>query len=318
MYRELLLGLLLGVAAYAQVVGWHPPWAILVWATPINATHFQATYNSMNAYIVQGGLTFSGTVEENFAAQQLLAQICRYVSVDIKNITQTDYSVYIVADVYCSPDGVRWAYLKWLALRFKAYWANVTLVPVNLTASTPLGNISGLLPEGWYADLSSRYTFRVPRDNYSAVEWYYAQVRKYNAVVAELQSELANKTATADALAAQVKSLQEELNRRGGQVADLQRQLQACSAQLKNATAEKRRLEEALRSAQGELQRASAELNSTKSKVQSCEAQVQSLLAQLQERERQTSGLSLPPYVIAAVVLIAVGVGYVVYKRRFQ
>jgi len=318
MSKELLLGLLLGLVAYAQVVGWHPPWAILVWASPINATHFQTTYNGLNAYIVQDGLGFQGTREENFAAQQLLSQICRYVAVDVKNVTIDEYSAYMTADIYCSPDGIRWAYLKWLSLRVKAYQANVTLVMVNLTASTPLGNFSGQLPEGWYADLNSRYTFHVPGDNFSVVEWYYAQAEKYRLTIASLQSELENKTATLSALEGRVKGLQDELKAREGQIGDLQRQLQACNAQLKNATAERRRLEGLLQKAKDDLERLSAELNSTKSKVQSYEAQIQSLVAQLQEKSREANGFSLPPYIIAAVALIAIGVGYIVYKKRYQ
>jgi len=318
MFKKLLPGLLLALAAYAQIVGWHPPWITLVWAVPANATHFQTVYGGLSAYIVQDGLAFQGTKEENFAAQQLLAQICRYVGVDIKNMTADVYSIYITADIYCSPDGIRWAYLKWLALRIRAYRANVTLVGANLTASTPLGNFSGQLPEGWYADLNSRYTFRVPGDDFSPVEWYYAQVEKSRAIIANLQSELENKTAVISALEKQVESLRSELKAREGQLGELQRQLQACDAQLKNATAERRRLERLLQSTRGELEKLVAELNATKSKVQSYEAQIQSLMAQLREKAQEASAPSIPPYVITAVILIAAAVGYVIYKRRGQ
>jgi len=316
MYKEILLGLLLGITVYAQVVGWHPPWAILVWGSPINATHFQATYEGKNAYIIQDGLTFRGTNEENFAAQQLLTQICRYIAIDTKNITMAEYEVHITGDVYCSPDGVRWAYLKWLALRIKAYSANVTLTAVNLTAITPLGNFSGLLPEGWYADLQSRYVFQVPYSNYSVVEWYYAQVEKYRLMTQSLQADLENKTAVVNRLISQLNKLKSELDAKVGQIGDLQNRLQACVTQLKNVTETKRQLEKALQQARDDLDRCTSELNVTKGQLVSCLAQVQSLSAELQTKTSEGGRFALPPYAIAAIVLIALGVGYVIYKKR--
>jgi len=315
MYKALLLALLAALA-YAQIVGWHPPWALHISAHPFNATHFTTVlpqYGYLTVYVAQDGLAFRGTPEEGAAAQQLLYQVCRYVAVDLRNVVVGRHAVYATADVYCSPDGARWISLKWLALRFSAYSANVTMVPANLTAYTPLGNFSGQLPEGWYADLQSRYVFRLPGGNYSAVEWYYARVGELTARLEELKRELENKTALVKRLSAQVEELRRELDRRGGQVAELQGRLDSCREQLRNATSAKRQLEEEVERLRGNIGRLAAELNATREQLRHYLAQLQAAVA-----EGAGGGPAIPPYAAVALVLLAVAVGYVVYKKRME
>jgi len=313
--RKALLLALLAALAYAQVVGWHPPWALVVSAYPVNATHFTTTlpqYGYLTVYVVQDGLAFRGTPEELVAIQQMLYQVCKYVAVDPRNITVGEYAAYVVADVYCSPDGARWALLKWLALRFSAYSANVTMVPANLTAYTPLGNFSGSLPEGWYADLQARYVFRLPGGNYSAVEWYYARVGELGAQLEKLKRELENKTALVKQLSAQTEELRKELDRRGGQIAELQAKLDACREQLRNATSARRQLEDEVERLRGNVGRLMAELNATREQLRFCLAQLQSSAA----AEEGGGGPAIPPYAAMALVLLAVAAGYIVYKKR--
>jgi len=315
MYKALLLALLAALA-YAQIVGWHPPWAVLVNAYPANATHFSAAlpqYGYFTVFIAQDGLAFRGTQEEGFAAQQLLYQVCKYVAVDLRNVTVGEQAVYASADIYCSPDGVRWMSLKWLALRFSAYSANVTMVPANLTAYTPLGNFSGQLPEGWYADLQARHVFRLPGGNHSAVEWYYARVGELAARLEELKKELENRTALVNRLSAQAEELRKELDRRGGQVAELQGRLNSCQEQLRNATAAKRQLEEEVERLRGNIGRLAAELNATREQLRHYLAQLRTAAA-----EGAGGGPAIPPYAAVALVLLAVAVGYVVYKKRME
>jgi hypothetical protein len=84
----------------------------------MNATHFATYVNGSMVYVVQDGLSFRGSPSEAQAVMQYLYSQCKYVAVDVLNAAQISKNARLwLADVYCSTDGTRWLWLRWLPLR---------------------------------------------------------------------------------------------------------------------------------------------------------------------------------------------------------
>jgi len=280
-----LAPLMLAASALAYV-GWIPPHVVLVQAYPINATHFTAYVNYTMVYIAQEGLSFRGSPSEAQAVMQYLYSQCRYVAVDVLNVTQISKSVRLwLADVYCSSDGTRWLWLRWLPLRFAAYRGYVQFVnATNATAVTPVGTFTNYIPAGWYLDPLTKAVFRVPGANITLLAYIdrlsaqikalKAELDKSKANVSQAASLIAKLEAQAARLETQRRALEEGLRQREAELAALQ-------ANLRAAQAENERLRSQLAQLRAENDQLKAKLASMNQTLASLNDQLSSLKAQL-------------------------------------
>jgi hypothetical protein len=310
------------LAAYALAyVSWVPPHAVLTQAYPMNATHFITYVNYTTVYITQAGLSFHGSPAEAQAVMQYLYSQCRYVAVDVLNVTQfSDTEQLWIADVYCSSDGSMWLWLRWLPLRFTAYSGYVEYVnATNATAVTPAGIFANYIPAGWYLDPLTKAVFRVPEANLTLL----AHIERLSAQLKALKTELnkskadANQTASLiakleaqlTALEAQRRALEEALRQRESEAAALQ-------ANLRAAQAENERLKSQLAQLKAENDQLKAKLASMNQTLAGLDAQLSSLKAQLAV---QTSGGEEGPsplmYVLPAA-LAGVAAAFVIYRKK--
>ena len=309
------------LAAYAAAyVSWVPPHAALVQAYPINPTHFTAYVNNTTVYITQAGLSFHGSPAEEQAVMQYLYSQCRYVAVDVHNVTQISQSEQLwTADVYCSSDGSTWLWLRWLPLRFTAYsgyveFANAT----NATVTTPAGTFTNHIPAGWYIDPLTKAVFRVPEANLTLLSYVASLSEQLKALKAELERNRADANQTASLIArleaqlagleAQRRALEEALRQRESEVTALQ-------ANLRAAQAENDRLRTQLAQLKVENDQLKAQLSSMNQTIAGLNDQLASLQTQLAV---QTSGEEGPDPMIFVLLLVLVGVAaaFVIYRKK--
>jgi len=321
MWRWVWLASLL-LAAYAVAyVSWIPPYAVLTQAYPVNATHFTAYVNYATVYITQAGLSFYGSPAEAQAVMQYLYSQCRYVAVDVLNAAQISQSERLwIADVYCSPDGSMWLWLRWLPLRFTAYSGYVEFVnATNATAVTPAGTFTSYIPAGWYLDPLTKAVFRVPEANITLLSYVAGLSEQLKALKAELNKSRADANQTASLIAkleaqlatleAQRRALEEALRQRESEAAALQ-------ANLRAAQAENERLRAQLAQLKAENDQLKAKLTSMNQTIAGLNDQLTSLKAQLAV---QLSGGEEGPdplmYVLSAA-LAGVVIAFVIYRKK--
>jgi len=312
-----LLFLLLGVFTMAGLVSWHPPHVLLINAYPVNSTHFTAHVGDKVVYLKQVGLSFLGSPQEDRAVLYYLFEACRYVAIDIQETANTSNNFVEVwsGDLYCSPNGTTWLWLKWLPLRFSAYISSIEFVDVNLTVYTPVGVFSGRVPAGWYLDIESKAVLRLPQTNISLLQSYQqlqAQLRQLQKVIMELTRNSSN----AVALVAQLRERVAELQRQRGDLEEALRlretQIATLTSQLASARLEAEELRKRLEETQKELERARAllaELNRTSTALR---AELAQLSAEVKTEE--SAQLSIP--LLATAVIAGGVVAYLLYRRR--
>jgi len=310
------------LAAYAAAyVSWVPPHAVLTQAYPINATHFTAYVNYATVYIAQAGLSFYGPPSEAQAVMQYLYSQCRYVAVDVLNAAQiSDTEQLWTADVYCSPDGSMWLWLRWLPLRFAAYSGYVEFVnATNATVTTPVGTFVNYIPAGWYLDPATKAVFRVPKANLTLLSYIVSLSEQLKALKAELNKSKADMNQTASLIAkleaqiarleAQRRALEEALRQRESEVTALQ-------ANLRAAQAENDRLRAQLAQLKAENDQLKAKLASMNQTLANLNDQLSTMMSQL---TLQTSGGeegANPLMYVLFAALAAVAVAFVIYRKK--
>ena len=310
------------LAAYALAyVSWIPPHAVLVQAYPMNATHFTAYVNNSVVYIAQAGLSFRGSSAEAQAVMQYLYSQCRYVAVDVLNVTQFSETEQLwLADVYCTADGTQWLWLRWLPLRFTAYSGYVQFVnATNATAVTPIGTYTNYIPAGWYLDPATKAVFRVPEANITLLTYVASLSAQLKALKAELERSRADANQTASliarleaqvaALEAQRRALEEALRQRESEAAALQ-------ANLRAAQAENERLRSQLAQLKTENVHLKTQLASMNQTLANLNDQLTSLKAQL--AVQPTSGEEGPSPLMYALpaALAGVAAAFVIYRKK--
>ncbi|MFZ8810328.1 MAG: hypothetical protein ACO2PN_19765 [Pyrobaculum sp.] len=307
------------LAAYAVAyVSWIPPHAVLMQAYPMNATHFSAYVNYTTVYITQANLYFHGPPAEAQAVMQYLYSQCRYVAVDVLNAAYISQSEQLwLADVYCSPDGSMWLWLRWLPLRFTAYSGHVEFInATNAVATTPVGTFANYIPAGWYLDPATKAVFKIPEANLTLLAHVAGLSEQLKALKAELERSKANASqlvarleAQLTALEAQRRALEDALRQRESEVAALQ-------ANLRAAQAENDRLRSQLAQLKTENDQLKTQLASMNQTLAGLDAQLSAMMAQLAV---QTSGgeeeHNLLMYVLFAA-LAGVIVAFVIYRKK--
>ncbi|RFA93033.1 hypothetical protein [Pyrobaculum aerophilum] len=311
--------IMLAVAVFGQIVSWVPPHAQLVGAYVYNATHFAYYKEGKAVYIAQEGLTFNGTKSEAQAVLQFLYSQCKYVAVEVKNVTLTGRGELWPSEVYCSQDGSSWLWLRLLPLRFAAYKGAVDFVNASITVYTPIGVFTGYVPAGWYLDRGTNTVFRLPGFNASLI----TEIHKLQTVIAQLTAQLqaasANNSqlsalltqlsAKARELESQRKALEEAVRHRESVISALSAQLQAARAE---ADALRKQLEEARR--ENEVLKAKlSQLNATYAdKISQLQLQLNQL-SQMKLQAQEEGGPNLLPILFIALIAI---VGALVYIRK--
>jgi hypothetical protein len=310
------------LAAYtAAYVSWVPPHAVLTQAYPVNATHFTAYVNHATVYIAQAGLSFHGSPAEAQAVMQYLYSQCRYMAVDVLNATRISETEQLwLADVYCSPDGSAWLWLRWLPLRFTAYsgyveFANAT----NATAVTPAGTFTNHIPAGWYLDPLTKAVFRVPEANTTLLSYVASLSEQLKALKAELNKSRTDANQTASliakleaqltALETQRRALEEALRQRESEAAALQ-------ANLRAAQAENDRLRSQLAQLKAENDQLKAKLASMNQTLAGLNAQLTSLKAQLAVQPSGGEEEPNPLMYILPAALAGVIIAFVIYRKK--
>jgi len=310
------------LAAYALAyVSWVPPHVMLVQAYPMNATHFTAYVNYTTVYIVQANLSFYGPPAEAQAVMQYLYSQCRYMAVDVLNVTQISEAEQLwTADVYCTADGSMWLWLRWLPLRFTAYsgyvqFANAT----NATVITPVGTFVNYIPAGWYLDPATKAVFRVPEANLTLLTHIASLSAQLKALKAELERSKADANQTASliakleaqltALEAQRRALEEALRQRESEVAALQ-------ANLRAAQAENDRLRSQLAQLKAENDQLKAKLASMNQTIASLNDQLTSLKAQLAVQTSSGEEGPNPLMYVLFAALAGVAAAFVIYRKK--
>jgi len=312
-----LLVLLLGVFALAGLVSWYPPYALLVNAYPLNSTHFIAYVGDKAVYLKQVGLSFLGSSQEERAVLYYLSEVCRYVAINVQEVgnLSSDFAEVWSGDVYCSPNGTTWLWLKWLPLRFSAYASAIEFVDANITVYTPMGVFSSHVPVGWYLDVESKAVVRLPQTNISLLQSY----QQFQAQLRQLQKavdELTRNSSHVATLVAQLRERVAELQRQRGELEEALRlreaQIAALTSQLASARQEAEELRKRLEETQKELEKARtllAELNRTN-------ASLYAELAKLSAEIRTEEGAQLPAPLLIAVVVASGIIAYLLYRRR--
>jgi regulator of replication initiation timing len=247
----------------------------------MNATHFTAYVNYAMVYIAQEGLSFRGSPSEAQAVMQYLNSQCRYVAVNVLNVTQISESVQLwLADVYCSSDGTQWLWLRWLPLRFAAYSGYVEFVnATNATAVTPVGTFTNYIPAGWYLDPATKAVFKMPGANLTLL----AHVASLSAQIKALKAELEGAKADAGLLIAKLEA----------QVAVLEAQRRALEEALRQRESEVAALQANLRATQAENERLRAHLAQLKAENDQLKAKLVSMNETLTRLNAQLSALSV-------------------------
>jgi cell division protein FtsB len=310
------------LAAYALAyVSWIPPHAVLVQAYPMNATHFTAYVNNTTVYIVQANLSFRGSPAEAQAVMQYLYSQCRYVAVDVLNVTRLSKSAQLwLADVYCSRDGSMWLWLRWLPLRFTAYSGYVEYVnATNATAVTPVGTFVNYIPAGWYLDPLTKAVFKIPGANLTLLAYIERLSAQLKALKAELNKNRADVNQTASliarleaqvaALEAQRRALEEALRQRESEAAALQ-------ANLRAAQAENDRLRSQLVQLKAENDQLKAKLASMNQTIANLNNQLSSLKAQLAVQPSGGEEGPNPLMYVLFAALAGVAAAFVIYRKK--
>ncbi|MEM4897077.1 MAG: hypothetical protein QXF04_00575 [Candidatus Aenigmatarchaeota archaeon] len=310
----------LAVTALGQIVSWVPPHAQLVGAYVYNATHFAYYKEGKAVYIAQEGLTFNGTKSEAQAVMQFLYSQCKYVAVEVKNVTLTGRGELWPSEVYCSQDGSSWLWLRLLPLRFAAYKGAVDFVNASITVYTPIGVFTGYVPAGWYLDRGTNTVFRLPGFNASllaeihklqtAIAQLTAQLQAVSANNSQLSALLTQLSAKARELESQRKALEEAVRHRESVISALSAQLQAARAE---ADALRKQLEEARRENEA-LRARLAEINATYAdKIRQLQLQLNQLSQMKLQAQEEEGGMGLLPILFIALIVI---VGALVYIRK--
>jgi len=319
--RLVLATLFLAASLLSQYVSWLPPHAVLMPAFPMNVTHLVAYEGSRPVYIAQVGLAFNGSEAERQAVTQYLYTQCRYVAVDVLDISVVESGEVWLSDVYCSSDGRQWLLLRWLPLRFAAYRGYVDFVnATNATAVTPIGIFKDYVPAGWYLDPATKTVFRLPQFNISLL----AEIDRLNAALQQLKAEMqrgganisqtttliAQLKAQVEALETQRRALEDAVKQRETVVAALNANLQAARAE---NDALRRRLEE-LRQENEALRKRTADLNKTYlAEISQLEAEIQSMRLQAVEEHGGCFN-----YLPILAIALAGAVAFVMYRRRSE
>jgi len=310
------------LAAYALAyVSWIPPHVMLVQAYPMNATHFTAYVNYTTVYIVQANLSFYGPPAEAQAVMQYLYSQCRYMAVDVLNVTQFSETEQLwIADVYCTSDGSMWLWLRWLPLRFTAYSGYVEYVnATNATVITPVGTFVNYIPAGWYLDPATKAVFKIPEANITLLAYIERLSAQLKALKAELDKGKADANQTASLIAkleaqvarleAQRRALEEALRQRESEVAALQ-------ANLRAAQAENERLRSQLAQLKAENDHLKTQLASMNQTLAGLNDQLSSLKAQLSvQLSSGEEGPSPLMYVLFAA-LAGVAAALIIYRKK--
>ena len=307
------------LAAYAVAyVSWIPPHAVLMQAYPMNATHFSAYVNYTTVYITQANLYFHGPPAEAQAVMQYLYSQCRYVAVDVLNAAYISQSEQLwLADVYCSPDGSMWLWLRWLPLRFTAYSGHVEFInATNAVATTPVGTFANYIPAGWYLDPATKAVFKIPEANLTLLAHVAGLSEQLKALKAELDKSrsdasqlVARLEAQLTALEVQRRALEEALRQRESEVAALQ-------ANLRAAQAENDRLRSQLAQLKAENDQLRAQLTSMNQTIASLNDQLTSLGTQLTVQTSGGEGGIDPLMYILPIALIGVIAALIIYRKK--
>lgn len=266
--------------------GWFDPLAFLVAASLLNATHFMYfTPNGTAVYFYQHGLYYvPATREEDSAVYMYIQQLCRFTAFKPAYITYGENYVVATGDVYCSPDGVRWAWLRWLPLRLTAFKGNITMMQAQATAETALGVFTGQLPEGWYR--TDYAVVRLP-DNASLL----ARVFEAEAELARLRNEAeALRVALKNATEA-VKALESAKASVERRVAEAEADAQRLNSLYKQCTAERASLSQQLGEAKKRAEEAVVAYENATKVASSLVAEVESLRSQLSAAQEQIATL---------------------------
>jgi cell division protein FtsB len=315
-----LTPLLLAVSALAYV-SWVPPHAVLTQAYPMNATHFATYVNYTTVYIVQANLSFHGFPSETQAVMQYLYSQCRYMAVDVLNATQISETEQLwTADVYCTPDGSMWLWLRWLPLRFTAYsgyveFANAT----NATVTTPVGTFTNYIPAGWYLDPLTKTVFKIPEANITLLTYVNSLSAQLKALKAELDKSKADVNQTASliakletqltALEAQRRALEEALRQRESEAAALQ-------ANLRAAQAENERLRAQLAQLKAENDQLKTQLASMNQTLAGLNDQLSAMKAQLAVQPSSGEEGPNPLMYILPAALAGVAAAFFIYRKK--
>ncbi len=309
------------LAAYVVAyVSWIPPHAALVQAYPMNATHFTAYINNTTVYITQAGLSFRGSPAEAQAVMQYLYSQCRYVAVDVHDVSKTARGMLWLADVYCSRDGSMWLWLRWLPLRFAAYSGQVEFInATNATAVTPVGTFANYIPAGWYLDPATKAVFKIPEANLTLLSYVAGLSEQLKALKAELNksrvdanqaaSLIAQLEAQLTALETQRRALEEALRQRESEVTALQ-------ANLRAAQAENDRLRSQLAQLRAENDQLKTQLASMNQTLAGLNAQLSSLKAQLAVQPSGGEEEPNPLIYVLFAALAGIAVAFVIYRKK--
>jgi len=309
------------LAAYVLAyVSWIPPHAVLMQAYPMNATHFTAYVNYTTVYIAQAGLSFRGSLSEAQAVVQYLYSQCRYVAVDVHDVLKTTRGTLWLADVYCSSDGTRWLWLRWLPLRFTAYSGYVQFVnATNATVTTPVGTFTNYIPAGWYLDPATKAVFKIPEANLTLLTYIDSLSAQLKALKAELDkgradanqaaSLAAKLEAQAARLEAQRRALEEALRQRESEVAALQ-------ANLRAAHAENERLKAQLTQLKAENDQLKAKLASMNQTLTSLKAQLSAMKTQLAVQPPSGEEGTNPLIYVLLIALAGVAAALFIYRKK--
>jgi cell division protein FtsB len=315
--RWVWLASLLAVSALAYV-SWIPSHAVLTQAYPMNATHFTAYVNYTMVYIAQEGLSFRGSPSEAQAVMQYLYSQCRYVAVDVLNVTQISESVQLwLADVYCSSDGTQWLWLRWLPLRFAAYSGYVEFVnATNATAVTPVGTFTNYIPAGWYLEPATKVVFKMPGANLTLLAYVASLSAQIKALKAELEGAKADAGLLITKLEAQIafletqrRALEEALRQRESEVAALQANLRATQA-------ENERLRAHLAQLKAENDQLKAKLVSMNETLTRLNAQLSALSVQLVVQPTSGEEWIDPLMYVLPAALAGVIAALVIYRKK--
>jgi hypothetical protein len=309
------------LAAYAAAyVSWIPPHAVLTQAYPINATHFTAYMNNIMIYITQANLSFHGPPAEAQAVMQYLYSQCRYVAVDVLNTAQISETEQLwIADVYCTPDGSMWLWLRWLPLRFTAYSGYVEYVnATNATVTTPVGTFTNYIPAGWYLDPTTKAVLKIPEANITLLTYAASLSAQIKALKAELERSKADANQTASLitkleaqiarLEAQRRALEEALRQRESEVAALQANLRAAQAENDRLRSQLERL----RTENDHLKTQLASMNQTLTSLNNQLTSLSQLSVQLSSGEEGPNPLL---YILLAA-LAGVIAALVIYRKK--
>ncbi|MGC9119716.1 MAG: hypothetical protein ACP5I3_12135 [Thermoproteus sp.] len=304
------------------MLGWFDPTSFILPLLLVNSTYFMwingTSAGTSTVYYYQAGLTYApASTYEDSSVYMYIQQLCRYAAVKPLNLTYARGTTYVyAANIYCSPDGIHWAWLKWLPLRLTAFKGNVTFVSVNATAYTAIGNFTGRVPEGWYS--TGNDVFRLPGRSVELNETAMlraeiaALTAELNNTRAELAAERAKANASAQAAAAykaEAERLRQEYNRTAyllsvcrNQVAQLSSSLGAVQEQLNSALER----EASLRKEVAALSNALAGNRSALANLRSQVADLQNRLAEAESEKWLFLGLGLTVAgVVSAVNVLA-------------